>query len=194
MPRPPILPTIDWKEIYESGRTYKTWLDEAEMKNHQEQMITNYEKTAVFDHEKALLNSLSKSVYVVVIAEDWCGDVVRQVPSLEKLIEGTDKVQSRYITREQHKDVFVRYLTNGGEAIPKIIFLSSDYVETGSWGPMPSAERRLISMGKGAGDVSSARKIVSANYKADPGNRGAVEEFIDLISIAAAPEIIPPAE
>src|SRR5690606_38145860 len=38
MPRPPILPTIDWKAIIASGVTYDKWLAGAENPKHREQM------------------------------------------------------------------------------------------------------------------------------------------------------------
>ena len=64
----------------------------------------------------------SVTVNVLVIAEDWCGDVHRHVPALEIIPSHARKVKTRYIMREDHPEVFARFLTNGGEAIPKFVF------------------------------------------------------------------------
>ena len=71
-----------------------------------------------------------------------------------------------------------RFLTNGGEAIPKFVFLSEDYVECGNWGPMPEECRRLIARGKACGDVPAARKKVALLYEADPERRVVIDELI----------------
>ena len=92
----------------------------------------------------------------------------------------------RYISREQHPEVFVRFLTNGGEAIPKFIFLSDAFVECGNWGPMPGLQRELIARGKACGDVGAARKKVAAFYEADSNNRMVVSELVHLIDIAVS--------
>ncbi|MDX1973232.1 MAG: thioredoxin family protein [Candidatus Sumerlaeia bacterium] len=193
MPRPPILPTLDWKTIFNSGVDYSTWLAQAENPDHLRQMKEIQAATVVFPQERAFLQALPKHVHLVVIAEDWCGDVVRNVPALEALIQGCGTVHSRYITREQHPQVFARYLTNGGEAIPKIIFLSQEFVETGNWGPMTTQQRLHISRGKAAGNVAAARKIVGALYNADTGRREVVAELLDAIDVAATASISAPA-
>jgi hypothetical protein len=78
----------------------------------------------------------------------------------------------------------VRFLTNGGEAIPKFIFLSDRFVECGNWGPMPAADRVLIARGKACGDVGAARKKVALSYQMDVDRRIVVEELVELIHIA----------
>jgi hypothetical protein len=144
---------------------------------------------ALEPHVEAALGALPRPVYVVAIAEDWCGDVRRHVPVLERMAQAAPKLTVRYITREQHRDVFVRFLTNGGEAIPKFVFISDQYVECGNWGPMPAADRVLIARGKACGDVGAARKKVGLSYQADAERRIVVEELMALIEIAvcAAP-------
>lgn len=194
MPKPPLMKQLDWQAIFNSGTDYKTWLNGAENPDHKAKMLENYEKTVVLESEWAFIKNLAAPVNIVVIAEDWCGDVVRNVPALEKLVAGSETVTTRYITREQHPDVFIRFLTNGGEAIPKMIFLSQNWVETGSWGPMPNALREHIARGKAAGDVAAARKITGMLYKADSGLREVVKELIQGIDIAATTMITLPAE
>ena len=186
MPRPPVLPTIDWKEIHKSGKTFKIWLKDGENADHVKKMKDKAENTVLTTEQEAYLESLSRTINVVIIAEDWCGDVVRHVPVLERMAKCTKKLRTRYITREQHPDVFVRFLTNGGEAIPKFVFLSNDFVECGNWGPMPADHRRIISRGKAAGKGKEARERVSALYKADPNCEQVVREFFELVEIAAA--------
>lgn len=184
MPRPPILPSIDWKKIHQSGKTFSQWLKDAENRDHAKRMRALKKEIALAPEIEGMLRSLPRKVYVVAIAEDWCGDVVRHVPMLERLASVTPRISVRYIMREQHPDVFVRFLTNGGEAIPKFVFLSDQWVECGNWGPMPAEHRRLISRGKAAGDVGAARRRVSALYEADPNGDTVIDELAELVCTA----------
>ncbi len=188
MPRPPILPLIDWKAVFESGQTYSAWIAGAENVEHRVKMEALRQAQDLEPQAVAFLGALPRPVHVIAIAEDWCGDVVRHVPVLQRIAEAAPNVKVRYISRQQWPDVFARFLTNGGEAIPKFIFLSDAFVECGNWGPMPAPLRDLISRGKACGDVAAARKKVSAFYEADANRRMVVEELLHLIDIATSRE------
>jgi thiol-disulfide isomerase/thioredoxin len=175
---------LDWKAILASGKTFDEWMAAAEHDMNRKNMEQGLANQELEPHIEALLGALPRPVYVVAIAEDWCGDVLRHVPVLQRLAQAAPNMEVRYITREQHKDVFMRFLTNGGEAIPKFVFISSQYVECGNWGPMPSADRVLIARGKACGDVGAARKKVSQSYQMDVERHIVVEELVDLIQIA----------
>jgi hypothetical protein len=186
MPRPPILPTIDWPSIFTLGRKYVDWIDAAEDAKQAEAIQEQLAAQTLEPHEEALLQSLARPVNVVAFAEDWCGDVVRHVPVLQAMADASDWLQVRYVAREEQHDAFARFLTNGGEAIPKFVFLSEVFVECGHWGPMPDACREIIARGKACGDVPAARKRVAAMYAADPGKREVVRELLSLAQIASA--------
>lgn len=186
MPRPPTLPTIDWPAVFESGKTFEDWLASAEKPDNAERMKKVCHLLDVPPYLEAMMKALDRDVHVVAIAEDWCGDVVRHVPMLQRLVLDAPRVRIRYISREQHPDVFARYLTNGGEAIPKFVFFNDEFVECGNWGPMPDMCREIIARGKACGDMSGARKKVSAIYEMDDGGRMVFEELTRLIQIAVS--------
>ena len=186
MPQPPILPVLDWRSIFKSGQKYAPWLKTAEAKEVVQRMEQIRKELFVEPHEEALLAGITKRVHVAAIAETWCGDVHRHAPVLQALADRAPKVEVRYLRRDQYPDVFARFLTNGGEAIPKFVFLSDKFVECGNWGPMPAACREVLSRGKACGDMAMARQKVSAMYAADGNLRIVVRELLDLIQIAAS--------
>ncbi len=188
MPRPPVLPTIDWSSVFEAGQDYSAWIESAESAEHRSRMQQALADLPLHPATEAFLKALPRVVHIISIAEDWCGDVVRHVPALMRLAQASDKVRVRFITREQNKEVFARFLTNGGEAIPKFVFLSDQWVECGNWGPMPEEHRRIISRGKAAGKGGEARKRVSALYDADPHCEATTRELLTLIETASATE------
>jgi hypothetical protein len=188
MPRPATLPVIDWKAVFDSGLDGAAWMAAAESAEQRDRMEAQFAALRLDPQVTATLAALPRPVHVVAIAEDWCGDVVRHAPVLRRMAEAAPNLKVRYISREQHPGVFVRFLTNGGEAIPQFIFLSDRFVECGHWGPMPEACRELIARGKACGDVASARKKVAARYERDPGLREVVDELLHLVDIASSRE------
>lgn len=186
MPMPPILPTVDWRGLFDAGKEYQAWLRNGEHPENQEQMESLRRSLALEPHTVGFLGALPRPVHVVAIAEDWCGDVVRHVPVLQRLADSAPNLRVRYIPRALSPDTFARFLTNGGEAIPKFIFLNDQFVECGNWGPMPEACRELIARGKACGDVTAARQKVSALYAADPDLRVVVAELLRLLDVASS--------
>jgi len=185
MPKPPILPVLDWRAVFDSGRPYADWLDTSENTDNAGRIEAIRSALPLESQVVGFLGALPRPVHVVAIAEAWCGDVVRHVPVLERLAECAPRLEVRFISREQHPDVFVRFLTNGGEAIPKFIFLSDQFTECGHWGPMPNAYREIIARGKACGDVAAARKKVGALYAADANYRDVIAELVHLIDVAS---------
>ncbi|HIJ74418.1 MAG TPA: thioredoxin family protein [Candidatus Hydrogenedentes bacterium] len=186
MPRPAILPVIDWKGVFDSGQRFAEWVKGGEHRDNCERIRADLAALSVEPHEAAYLEALPRPIHVVAIAEAWCGDVVRHVAVLERLAHAAPNIAVRYIGRGQRPDVFVRFLTNGGEAIPKFIFLSGAFVECGNWGPMPAACRELIARGKACGNVAAAREKVAALYNADPDRRIVIAELLHLIGVASS--------
>ena len=186
MPRPPVLPILHWKAVFASGLPWEAWLAAAESPEQRDKMLQGRESVRLEPQEAGFLAALPRSVRVVAIAEDWCGDVVRHAPVLARLAEAAPRLEVRFISRTQHPEVFARFLTNGGEAIPKFIFLSESWVECGNWGPMPSDCRELIARGKACGDGAAARRKVAALYEADPDRRVVVRELLQVIATASA--------
>ncbi len=188
MPRPATLPIIDWNAVFTSGLDYAAWLASAESAEQRNKLEDQRQALTLEPGVAGFLGALPRLVHVVAIAEDWCGDVVRHVPVLQRMAEAAPLLKVRYLTREQWPEVFARFLTNGGEAIPKFIFLSDRFVECGNWGPMPEACRTLIARGKACGDVATARKKVAARYEADGNRREVVEELLQRIDVASSRE------
>lgn len=185
MPKPPIIPALDWKKIFASAKTFDDWIQEGEKPENREKMVERRRSLELDDALANRLAAVGRDANVLVIAEDWCPDVVRHVPCLVKLADACGKVHVRFLDRERGADVLERFLTVGGEAIPKFVVLNDDFVECGEWGPMEREGRRLIARGKACGDLKAARKKVFERYENDPECREAFEELIELVETAS---------
>lgn len=192
MPKPPQLPAIDWTDLLSRGVDYATWIANAEDAERGQRIADDAAQLVIPHATAAALRALPRRVTVAAIAEDWCGDVIRHAPVLQAMAEAAaGQIEVVWLSRDAAPELFVRLLTNGGEAIPKFVFLSETKVETGNWGPMPTACRELIARGKACGDVGSARKLVGKRYAADPDRLEVIDELFERLSIAATESLNP---
>ncbi|UFJ41198.1 thioredoxin family protein [Brevibacillus humidisoli] len=72
----------------------------------------------------------------LILAADWCGDVVRNVPVVFRLMEKAS-IPTEVLIMEEHLDVMDQFLTMGGRAIPIVIFTDDQGNVLGQWGPRP---------------------------------------------------------
>lgn len=177
---------LDLKSIWTNGQTYAEWL--AGVKNpHMRAEMDRFEKEIEIPASvAAALKSLKRSVHVLAIIEDWCGDVRRNAPVLAKLCAlNPDKLQLRCVDKESKPELMVRYLTNAAEAIPVFVFFSEAFVEVGNWGPRPHACKRIMARGKAAGRIDDAREKIHAYYAGDK-HQTTIAELFALIDTASA--------
>ncbi len=186
MPRSPILTAVDWPTAFAAGHRYEDWLDLAESEDQRGALNAGLAQQILEPQEEALLANLPRKVHVLAFAEGWCDDVVRHVPVLQAMADVSECLLVRYVSREEQPDIFARYLTNGGEAVPKFVFLNDAFVECGNWGPMPENCCAIIARGKACGDIPAARRLVAARYAADPERRTVVRELMRQVQTAAA--------
>lgn len=186
MPQPPMLPTIDWKSLFHAACDYEAWLSSEDNAGNCGEMEQQRKKLVLGEDVRTFLTGVDKKVHIIAIAEAWCGDVVMHVPMIMSLSDSSSKLRVRFIGRQARPDVFARFLTNGGEAIPKFIFLSETFVECGHWGPMPEACKDLIARGKACGDLATARQLVATRYDADPDLEEVASELCARIGIASS--------
>lgn len=186
MPKPPILPTIDWKELFEKGAAFEDWIKTGESESNRELMKKHQGEHEPAPEIEAGMRAVDRDVHVIAIAEDWCPDVIRHVPVLMKMAGLSPHLKIRFLEREQSPEAFVRFLTIGGEAIPQFIFFNDKFVECGHWGPMQADLREVIARGKACENVPAARKIVYEAYRADAECVQAAKELLHLIEVASA--------
>ncbi|WP_232699356.1 thioredoxin family protein [Brevibacillus daliensis] len=91
------------------------------------------------------LKSLAKEhqVRTFLLAAEWCGDVVLNVPVLFKVLEDTE-IPTEVLVMEDHLETMDQYLTMGGRAIPVLIFTNPAGDVLGTWGPRPAHVQEIM--------------------------------------------------
>ena len=120
------------------------------MEKNQEQFLEWYNSFQWENEEdKAYFDSLNNrdDLRCLVIAADWCGDVIRNVPVVFRALENSS-IPVEVLIIEQNYEVIDQFLTAGGRAIPKVIFTDTGGFVLGHWGPRPEHVQEVMTQFK----------------------------------------------
>lgn len=130
-------------ERFAQGMTYEAY--KAQMTRNQERFATNEHNTTLKPEDVAFFKGLSQPLNVAVIAEDWCGDVIDNLPILGRIAQEAGTLNIRVFLRDQNLDVMDQYLKDGQfRSIPVFVFLDEHFHELGHFIERPASvtERR----------------------------------------------------
>lgn len=90
------------------------------------------------------VRDLPEPVDVLVIAADWCYDVLTVMPVLIRLAEASGKLNLRVFERDQNPDIMAEYMNGPYKSIPVFVFFDRDFNEIGRFIERPKSvtERR----------------------------------------------------
>ena len=134
--------TLD-RERWDKGMTYDAF--KAAMTRNQERFSEN-ERRVVLDPETIrTFKGLPQPLRVLVLAEDWCGDVIANLPILGRILKEAPPLDVRIFYRDQNLDLMERWLNQGKyQSIPVFAFFGQNFRELGHWIERPASvtERR----------------------------------------------------
>src|SRR3984893_6669445 len=117
------------------------------MTRKQEQVAKNQKHRSLKPHDVQAVKNLPSALNVLALAEDWCGDVVANLPVLGKLAaESGGKLNVRVLLRDQEpgSQVMDEHLNKGQfKSIPTVVFLDGDFKELGVWVERPESVTKL---------------------------------------------------
>lgn len=149
------------------------------------QRMSRWDKTALLSEDlKQALAQVKQEVIWLILTEGWCGDAAQNIPILVKMAEAQPKITPLFILRDENPDIMNAYLTNGGQAIPKLVCLNADTLEEiFTWGPRPADAQAMVMAYKAnpTEDFASFAQKIHKWY-ADNKNQQIQEEFLPLIS------------
>lgn len=131
------------RERFEQGLTYDQF--KAQMTRNQERFEANERAFEPQPDDRAAFAHLPQPLNVLVLAEDWCGDVIDNLPILGRLAETSGKLTLRVFLRDQNPDLMDQYLNKGEfRSIPVFAFLDEQFNELGRFIERPEivSERR----------------------------------------------------
>jgi len=133
------------REQFESGLTYDAY--KAQMTRNKEQVEQNEKDLQLTPEDVKAFQDLPQTINVMALAEDWCGDVVANLPILGRLAQASNgKLNVRIHLRDGETGTVVmdQYLNKGQfKSIPTFVFLDGNFNELGVWIERPDSVTKL---------------------------------------------------
>jgi hypothetical protein len=126
------------RERFEQGMTYDEF--KAQMTRNQERLAANERSLVLDPADLDVFKRLPRPLNVLVLAEDWCGDVIDNLPILGRLAAESVKLNLRIFLRDQNPDLMDNYLNRGEfRSIPVFAFFDGDFNEIGRFIERPES-------------------------------------------------------
>ena len=127
------------RERFAQGMTYEQF--KAQMTRNQERFAANERRLELTPDDLAAFERLPRPLDVLVLAEDWCGDVIDNLPILGRLAEASGgKLNPRIFLRDKHPDLMDQYLNDGKfRSIPVFVFFDEHFKELGHFIERPAS-------------------------------------------------------
>jgi hypothetical protein len=126
------------RERFEQGMTYDEY--KAQMTRNQERFAANERQLELNPEDVAVFQNLPRPLNVLVLAEDWCADVIDNLPILGRLAAASGKLRLRIFLRDQNPDIMDQYLNQGQfRSIPVFVFFDEQFQEIGRFIERPAS-------------------------------------------------------
>lgn len=125
----PVTTTVVTPVRFAQGLTWSGFLAKAavnrdKFENNYNSPVLTEDDLAFFQKAAALPHGPRK---ILAIAEAWCGDVYRELPTAVRIAEAAG-MELRIFLRDENPDIMDEFLSNGGKsrAIPVFVFYTED--------------------------------------------------------------------
>jgi len=125
----PLATTVVTPARFEQGLSYAGFLAKATI-NH-DKFDASYQSVPLTDEDLSFFRKVSSLPRgpnkILAIAEAWCGDVYRELPTVVRIAEATG-MDLRIFFRDENPDIMDEFLSNDGKsrAIPVFVFYTAD--------------------------------------------------------------------
>ena len=128
------------RDQFQAGMTYDAY--KQQMTRNREQLEQNERTLQLQADDLNAFKSLPRALNVLALGEDWCGDVIANLPILGRIANESGKLNVRVLLRdtEPGNTVMNQYLNRGEfRSIPVFVFLDEGFKDRGHWIERPGS-------------------------------------------------------
>ena len=137
-------------ERFQQGFSYGDYIDQIKVNKARFEEFYKFQvKPEDAKDLKELASRPNGPAKMLVLGEDWCGDVIRGMPMLARVADAAGLEMSIF-PRDQHHDIMNEYLKNGEwMSIPVAVFYTKEHDYICHWIERPvSAELEIAEIGE----------------------------------------------
>jgi hypothetical protein len=165
------------RERFDSGLKYDAWMKH--IQRNIPKFEFNYAQTTILADTVAALKAVSERdggpARVLVLGEDWCPDVFRGLPVLQRLAEAADW-DLRAFPRDENLDIMGEFLKHGEhQSIPTAVFYTKDHEYIAHWSERPAkADAEMGAVGELFKDLDAEKDRKEMRRRYDEFQQGPV--------------------
>ena len=172
------------EERFATGFQWPDYMEDIERNT--ERFNENYCEFVLDQGDAILFSNYGTALKVLILGEDWCGDVVQSLPAIIRMLERSSTIEYRIFKRDQNPDIMDKYLTDGvTKSIPYLVFMDTSLNELATWGPRPADCQAIIRNNKGKIPMDQIYPKLRTWYK-ENGNGPLVREIREKLEQLAA--------
>lgn len=132
-------------ERFSQGISYSAYIDQIKVNKARFEEFYKFQvKPEDAQALKELASRPNGPAKMLVLGEDWCGDVIRGMPVLARVAEAAGLEMSVF-PRDEHHDIMNEFLKNGEwMSIPVAVFYTKDHQYICHWIERPASAEREI--------------------------------------------------
>ena len=165
------------RERFDGGLTYDAWMQH--IQRNIPKFEFNYAETSVPADTATALKALSAKdggpVRLLVLGEDWCPDVFRGLPVLQRMAEAAGW-DLRAFSRDENLDIMGEFLKHGEhQSIPTAVFYTKDHEYIAHWSERPAkADAEMGAVGELFKDLDAEKDRKEMRRRYDEFQQGPV--------------------
>lgn len=137
VPAHPVTPTPSLEELYQSGQTFRSFLEAADARR--ALWLDNWERAEVPAGLLERARALNRSWRLLAIAVDGCSDSVSTIPFIAMLVAQVEGLDMRIADPEAGRPIMEAHRTpDGRAATPTLILIDGSWQESGCWVERPA--------------------------------------------------------
>jgi hypothetical protein len=179
---------VDYLSFFEAIAEENSDLVDAYSANN---LLEYTKKNWAFQNEVQKFVSISAKLYnliskmegyrMIAISEPWCFDAAANLPAFYAIeVASQGAISLEVCLRDSNPDLIATYHTNGGHAIPKVIFIDPKGHEVGTWGPRPAEAQQLVMALKDQEATMKEKQIALRNWYTENKSMALIEEVHDI--------------
>lgn len=116
---------------FESGYDFSGYLKAIVARK--DDWLKNYQEFRLTEAENKKLASISKRFNILALSEDWCGDSVRNLPVIARMVEALPNSRLKVLTRDDNLDLMEKFTADGKMRIPTVVFSDENFKILALW-------------------------------------------------------------
>ncbi len=122
-----------FKAYFAKALNYQDYLATGEAV-YQQRWDQHYQVIQPTSQQLELIEHFPRKLNILFMSGIWCGDCVRQGPLIQRIAQGNELIDLRFIDNKENSELAEELRINGAFKVPVAVFLSEDFFELGRFG------------------------------------------------------------